>query len=182
MKGRVLRYNAKKGFGFIQAAGQSQDVFVHINNVTGASSLTKGQIVTFDLVSTPKGLEAQSVSIRGRSISPKFWFSIAVALALLTSVYFFKFNLWLLYFAAINVATFIVYVYDKSVAGTSARRVPEKILHLLALIGGSPMAFVSQRLLRHKTIKSSFQWVFGLTVFAQIAAIAAVLYLFGWNF
>ena len=63
----------------------------------------------------------------------------------------------LAYALGINFATLAAYLYDKSVAGGELWRVPEAVLHLLALAGGSPAAVAGQRLLRHKTRKTAFQ-------------------------
>ena len=66
---------------------------------------------------------------------------------------------------------FAAYAIDKSAAKGGRRRIPENSLHLLALAGGWPGAFVAQRLLRHKTRKVSFQVVFWLTVVANGGAL-----------
>jgi CspA family cold shock protein len=51
--GVVKFFNTQKGFGFIQPADGSKDVFVHISAVerAGMSTLNEGQKVTFDIVS-----------------------------------------------------------------------------------------------------------------------------------
>jgi len=73
---------------------------------------------------------------------------------------------------AINVATFALYAYDKAVAGSSAGRVPEAVLHAAALCGGSPAALIAQQALRHKTAKRPFQITFWTIVVIQGAAAA----------
>ncbi|HEY9147657.1 MAG TPA: DUF1294 domain-containing protein, partial [Gammaproteobacteria bacterium] len=83
----------------------------------------------------------------------------------------------LAYLAAVNLITIMMYGYDKAVAGTGKVRVPELLLHLLALLGGSPAALLAQRLFRHKTRKAPFQLVFWLTVALQ----AFVLWLFWYR-
>lgn len=85
---------------------------------------------------------------------------------------------WLVgYLLGVNLATFCLYGYDKAAAGREGRlRVPERVLHLFALVGGTPMAFVGQRAFHHKTVKRSFRIVFW-TVFAlQVAVIGACIY------
>jgi len=77
----------------------------------------------------------------------------------------------LMYLLSVNLVTFLFYAYDKWSAGGELLRVPEKVLHGLALLGGSPSALASQRLLRHKTSKSSFQMVFWLIFAAQAGLI-----------
>jgi len=78
--------------------------------------------------------------------------------------------------AGINAATLFLYGYDKAVAGGSRLRVPEKVLHLLALVGGSPAAVLGQKLFRHKTVKPSFRRIFWLIVVLQLAAVGGA----GW--
>jgi cold shock protein len=50
--GTVKWFNSQKGFGFIQPADGSKDVFVHISAVerAGISRLDEGQKVTYDVV------------------------------------------------------------------------------------------------------------------------------------
>ncbi len=43
-------------------------------------------------------------------------------------------------------------------------RIPESTLHLFELAGGWPGAFVAQRALRHKTAKTSYQFVFWVII------------------
>ena len=49
--GTVKWFNAQKGFGFIQPADGSKDVFVHISAVerSGLGSLSEGQRISFEL-------------------------------------------------------------------------------------------------------------------------------------
>ncbi len=50
--GTVKFFNAQKGFGFIQPADGSKDVFVHISAVerAGMGSLNEGQKVSYEVV------------------------------------------------------------------------------------------------------------------------------------
>jgi len=51
--GKVKRFNATKGFGFIQPDTGGKDVFVHISAVekAGLSNLNEGAKVSYDIVS-----------------------------------------------------------------------------------------------------------------------------------
>ena len=60
--------------------------------------------------------------------------------------------------------TFLIYALDKNRAKSGGWREPERLLHLGELIGGWPGAFLAQRLLRHKSSKGSYQFVFFLIV------------------
>ena len=65
--------------------------------------------------------------------------------------------MWLGWWLALNVATMLVYGYDKAIAGGPRRRIPERTLLALALLGGSPGALLAMGLFRHKTVKVPFR-------------------------
>lgn len=63
----------------------------------------------------------------------------------------------ILYLLAANIVTFIAYARDKRLAKkANARRIPEKNLILLAVIGGSIGALLAMHFLRHKTLHKKF--------------------------
>jgi uncharacterized membrane protein YsdA (DUF1294 family) len=81
-------------------------------------------------------------------------------------------------FAIMSLATYGVYAFDKRRAQGDGWRIPESRLHLFALLGGWPGAYVAQRLLRHKTSKRPFLIIFWIIVaLHQLIALDAVL---GW--
>ena len=86
------------------------------------------------------------------------------------------FGVALAYLLAINVATYLIYRYDKKIAGKGSTRVPENILLLLAAVGGSPAAFAAMSTLRHKTQKTSFQVKFWAIVAVQVIIIVGMLF------
>ena len=75
-----------------------------------------------------------------------------------------------------SVAAFVMYAFDKSAARRDKWRIQENTLHLLALVGGWPGALVAQKLLRHKSSKTSFQFVFWVTVFINCCALAWLIF------
>jgi len=77
----------------------------------------------------------------------------------------------LLYLLLINAITFISYGMDKRAAIKGKRRTRERTLHILALLGGSPGAFIAQKTFRHKTFKRSFRLVYWMIVVLQIAVV-----------
>ena len=83
--------------------------------------------------------------------------------------------LLLAYLISINLITFLTYAYDKRAARKHSRRTPERTLHILALLGGSPAALLAQQLLRHKTIKRSFQLTYWAIVISQVALLVYLL-------
>lgn len=78
--------------------------------------------------------------------------------------------------AAVNLVAFTWYGIDKFQAQRVGRRIPEVVLHGLAVAGGSPGAYAGMRFFHHKTIKGRFRLVFWLSVVAQIALIAWVVH------
>lgn len=75
----------------------------------------------------------------------------------------------------LNLFTFLVYASDKSAAQRGMWRTKESHLHLLALAGGWPAAWLAQQTLRHKSQKAAFRAVYALTVVAHCGALAAWL-------
>jgi uncharacterized membrane protein YsdA (DUF1294 family) len=63
-------------------------------------------------------------------------------------------------YALMSVVAFAVYWVDKQRAICGGWRVREATLHVIALFGGWPGAWVAQRVFRHKTSKPSFLIVF----------------------
>ena len=63
MNGRVKWFNNEKGYGFIDHT-TGEDIFVHYSAIKhdGYKTLSEGQIVNFDLIETPKGLQAINVT------------------------------------------------------------------------------------------------------------------------
>ncbi|MGN1323597.1 MAG: cold-shock protein [Bacilli bacterium] len=64
MSGKVKWFNNDKGYGFIDYTN-GEDIFVHYSAIkaNGYRTLTEGQMVCFDLVETPKGLQAVNVEV-----------------------------------------------------------------------------------------------------------------------
>src|SRR4051812_41320705 len=79
-------------------------------------------------------------------------------------------------------ACLFAYGFDKRRAVHGNRRVPERTLHILALLGGWPGALMGQRRFRHKTNKISFLVVFWITVVLHLAVVGSAAYLlFDWS-
>jgi uncharacterized membrane protein YsdA (DUF1294 family) len=81
----------------------------------------------------------------------------------------------LLVIAAMSALTFTAYARDKRAAQRGAWRTPEATPHILSLLGGWPGAFIAQRMLHHKTRKPGFQFLFAVSVAANLGALFLLL-------
>lgn len=81
----------------------------------------------------------------------------------------------LIVYGVMSQLSFLVYGQDKLAARQGWRRVRERTLHLLALCGGWPGAWLAQGVFRHKTVKPAFRRWFWLTVAMNVLALCAVV-------
>lgn len=63
IRGTVRRFDASKGYGFIQAEGVPEDIFVYhaYIKMLGFRTLSPGDVVEFRLSRSEKGLKAEDV-------------------------------------------------------------------------------------------------------------------------
>lgn len=78
-------------------------------------------------------------------------------------------NLFSIYFIVINIGTFLVMLEDKKRAINQRFRIPEKVLFLLTILGGSLGIVAAMRFIRHKSNKNSFKITIALIVMLQIS-------------
>ena len=66
LTGKVKWFNTEKGYGFIIDAN-GKDVFVHYSSIKadGFKNLEEGQTVSYDLVETDRGPQANNVKVIG---------------------------------------------------------------------------------------------------------------------
>lgn len=86
------------------------------------------------------------------------------------------------YLLLINLITFFTFGLDKwkakrTQSHPATRRIPEKSLFLLSLLGGSPGALVGMRIFHHKTLHKTFTIGIPLILLMQIV-IAAGLFVY----
>lgn len=73
------------------------------------------------------------------------------------------------YIVVMNLAAFAAFGLDKSFAKNGAWRIPEKVLFLLAIAGGSLGAFLGMRFFHHKTKHPQFKYGIPCIMATQVA-------------
>lgn len=80
----------------------------------------------------------------------------------------------LIYFALINVISFILFFIDKQKAKRDRRRIRERTLHISSFLGGSIGSIAAMILFRHKTKKPVFVAVTVLALIFNVYVIYQV--------
>ena len=74
-----------------------------------------------------------------------------------------------------NLATFLLYGFDKWQAGGKRLRVPEIIFYTVTFLGGSIGTLLGMQVFHHKTRKTSFQLVVAILLLIQVALAVSFL-------
>jgi len=183
LKGKLIKWNADKAFGFIAPNGGGDNVFIHKNALSNRKRLPKvNDVITFSIAKDKQGRYcADDATFSGEKLKKKQTkrinrFSIVLSvifLGILTTAYLLGHlpqKLVIVYFSA-SVITYFAYAFDKSKAQHGKWRTQESTLHLFALVGGWPGAAVAQQLLRHKSQKKAFRIGFWFTVVVNSGAL-----------
>ena len=80
-----------------------------------------------------------------------------------------------IYFAAVNLISFFVCLYDKTAAKKHKGRIRERTLFLLCALGGSPLMFMTMITIRHKTNHKRF--MLGIPLIMVIQSVILILIL-----
>jgi cold shock CspA family protein len=62
MKGSIVKYFSRRGFGFITPEGSSDEIFFHVSNYPEMLTPEIGKNVEFEVSETPKGKEAKDIT------------------------------------------------------------------------------------------------------------------------
>ncbi|MBE9178339.1 cold shock and DUF1294 domain-containing protein [Oculatella sp. LEGE 06141] len=180
-RGQLITWKDDRGFGFIQPADGSQDIFLHISELKDSTRRPQAgdTIYYYAVVRDGKACACNafilgarnklaSTASRNRTAAnggtifpfPVVEVLLLSILPLLGSLHF----TWathnplpLILYSGMSLLTFSLYADDKSRAKRGDWRTPEKTLHLCELAGGWLGGFVAQRRLRHKSSKKSYQ-------------------------
>ncbi len=191
--GRITGWKDDKGYGFVTPHEGGARAFLHIKSFQAATRRPmEGDLVSYATQSDAKGrLNAVEVRFAGQRIDARktatrparvriprvaiglAFLLLAVALMLMGTAP----ALLTLVYVLMSAVSYIAYFLDKDAAGKPKRqRTPEATLHLLDVVGVWPGALIAQQQGRHKTVKSSFQMVFWLSVIANLLIVAALWY------
>jgi uncharacterized membrane protein YsdA (DUF1294 family)/cold shock CspA family protein len=185
-QGKIIKWYDDKGFGFIRAAADSKDVFLHISQINRLKKRPEiNELVTYEIAKDEKGrfravnvayLLAQENSRKSDS-SASFSF-IFLAFIFLFTVFVLERSLkgflplWYIFiYLGANLVVFLYYYQDKTSAIKNDWRTSESTLHWLSLLGGWGGAYVAQKLFRHKHKKASFMFTYKFTVVFNCLAI-----------
>ena len=110
-----------------------------------------------------------------RNRSPKWTYTvIAIALSLalfLALVLWLQAPAYVAWLIAASVVLFALYGYDKTQAKAGGGRVPEIVLHGLALLGGFVGGWIGMFAFHHKTQKPMFKVVLAIATVLNVAVI-----------
>ncbi|WP_394172907.1 DUF1294 domain-containing protein [Thalassotalea litorea] len=186
-KGKLISWDANKGFGFIAPTKRGKNVFIHKSGFSNRKRTPQiNDVITYTLSSDNKGRAcAVDATFSGEKLVKKqpqqtSKFSIYLALLFLASLFFYSIyagiSLSLVFiYLGLSVFTYLMYGWDKNKAQHGGWRTSESTLHLFALFGGWPGAAIAQQLIRHKSKKKEFRLVFWVTVILNIVAVCWLL-------
>jgi uncharacterized membrane protein YsdA (DUF1294 family)/cold shock CspA family protein len=187
LKGKLIKWDEEKSFGFIVPNGGGDHVFIHKAALSNRKRTPKtNDIITFSITKDKQGRYcAEHATFSGEKLKKKqaksvSKFSIYLSVIFLGSIVaalimgYIPKNLALLYLGA-SIVTFITYASDKSKAQRNSWRTPENTLHFLALIGGWAGAAIAQQTLRHKSQKRDFRILFWFTVIVNCVALTWIM-------
>lgn len=169
--GRIVTWFPHKGFGF--ASDGEQETFIHLGDFVDRIKPPEiGDTLTYSIGIDAKGRRcAKDIRQQGYGGSLNLWHGLALLVLLIGPTVAIwnkaipELRPWLAgWVGVMSALTFALYAWDKRRARKGGRRTTERALQLMALLGGWPGAFLSQRLLRHKSSKLSFQIVYWLIV------------------
>lgn len=185
--GVIKTWDDERGFGCIEPLRGGDDIDVHITAFPrGQARPRVRQRVSFEVEPSHDGRKrARDVRIhatvrtatstarvqRRRGLS-----AALLAIPLFVGLYAALALTWrvppsvAIGYLTLSLLCFLAYALDKATAPRRRQRIPENLLHLLAVLGGWPGALVAQQSLRHKSAKRSFIAILWLTVLINVAA------------
>lgn len=186
---KIIQWDHQKGFGYL--LHNKQKLFLHRRDFSEYHKKpSPGDIIHFNIGKDSKGricaTNATHKNDGGRLTLTNILLLIPLLFLPIIALYKLqhlnKIPLTIIPLAiiTINILTYFAYEIDKAKARAKAWRTPESTLQFLALIGGWPAAYIAQKRLRHKCSKSSFQFIFWLTI--TLHQLTAFDYIKNWKY
>jgi uncharacterized membrane protein YsdA (DUF1294 family)/cold shock CspA family protein len=196
--GTLKKWDKQRKFGFIKPdEDNARDIFIHISGFKSQGTPIVGERLKYRVVPDKKSGKFRAVNampvgsantvkkpapaapqkpaprVKARlPVTPAMLLVFALSVFCLGSATAFMAReqsiLPLLAYVIASLLAFGLYALDKYRAIKNAWRIPENTLHIFELAGGWPGAFVAQRVIRHKTVKLSYQIVYWLIVAIHI--------------
>ena len=63
MKGKIIKYFSRRGFGFISPEDSQDEIFFHVSSYPEQLEPEIGKAVEFEMIDTPKGKEAKNIKV-----------------------------------------------------------------------------------------------------------------------
>ncbi len=195
--GKLTKWKDDRGFGFIQPADGSQEVFLHISEIKDATRRPQeNDTIYYHCVvesdDKVRACKAFILGARNKSTPPsrtldhdaspnnistsKFPIVEVLLLSILPFLGAVHFTwttgnlLPLILYPVMSLFTYSLYAKDKARAKQKKWRISEQTLHLCELAGGWLGGFIAQRMLRHKSKKESYQAEFWTIVVVHYIA------------
>jgi len=177
-----VTWNDERGFGFIHPESGGKDLFFHVSAVERAGMRPREHMrVSYRPATDAQGRRcAVQVHPRGLLLSADAW-PLAIALPFLLALAYLAARGVVpaavpMVYTAMSLVTLLVYRWDKQQAVGGGQRTPERLLHMLELLGGWPGALVAQQRYRHKSIKLAYQIAFWVMVTANLAMLSILVW------
>jgi len=194
--GKLTKWKDDRGFGFIQPADGSQEVFLHISEIKDTTLRPQENDTIYyhyvvDSDGKIRACNAFILGARNKSTPPsraldshanfnastsKFPIVEALLLSILPLLGAVHFTwttrnlLPLILYPVMSLFTYALYAKDKARAKQKKWRISEQTLHLCELAGGWLGGFIAQRMLHHKSKKESYQAKFWTIVVVHYIA------------
>ncbi|MCM1364132.1 MAG: DUF1294 domain-containing protein [Faecalibacterium sp.] len=78
------------------------------------------------------------------------------------------------YFAVVSLVAIAVTISDKRRAIKNRRRIPEKALIIIGMLGGALFEYITMKIIRHKTLHKKFMLGLPAIITAQIVLIGLI--------
>lgn len=82
------------------------------------------------------------------------------------------------YVLVVSLISVIITVFDKKIAGTGKRRIPEATLLLWSALGGSVAMYLTMHAIRHKTQHKKFMIGIPIIIILQVVAVYLICTMF----